>query len=808
MASEKLSNLVDLAGAQVPTDLAYVVDISAGAAGSKRSTLNDLFAEITKNVTDLSIQFADNAATSTVSGANKGKLAYDQTAASAVGSFRVSENGAIYQNLIKGPLSGGNLTANLFPFAQNGASVGNTALAQTGSSGSRILTFIPTSPGSSLSSYSGGPLSIVNQALAGPSICTIGDTNEIRVITYGVVSTFTAPTAVANNQILGLYSVRAQFGTTVGNFNVAGGIRVRATQAWASSSGGASIAFETLINGAIPGNQIERLLINQTGCIHVAPNSGTTGLSTTGTNNVFFVGGTVAAGSRTNDNAAVAFFGTTQNGSKNVVIQQQNEQTGALLELQYQNGTVGFGFYPTASVSGIFEDWLGTSNPPAVSAAGHARLYVNTSGQFLASQNGGAYSSFFPTSGGTITGALTITASSANALAVGPNGTTNPTLNVVTNVASAATGLSIRGNAAGSGVTLTALSSGTNENVLFTPKGTGLSVFTVGGVAIRNAGSDGGFISHDNEALFLGSNINQAGTYTNAGRAAASIQIFSQSNDGNIKFYTSPTNNVTPTLRMTLNKDGDLTGLIKLQLRNDGFIEHDNESLWLGSNITQTGTINNSGRGTAVVQAFSPTAAGYITFATGAINTAPTERARIDNAGNLLLGITAAGTSAAKVLAIGGSTAPTISPADEWQAYSVDWNGGGTAAPHFRTEDGTIWRLGGTALSTSANAIANLGTAAESFIQLFLDQTLTAGGTTGNQTINKSAGSVNFAAAATTLTVTCNKCTTSSIVICTVLTNDTTATIKNVVPGAGSFVITLGAAATAETRVGFWVLNQ
>src|SRR3972149_2050252 len=185
------------------------------------------------------------------------------------------------------------------------------------------------------------------------------------------------------------------------------------------------------------------------------------------------VGGTVAAGSRTDDNDTASFFGTVQNAGKNVVIQQQNEQTGALLELQYQNGTAGFGLYPTASVSGIYEDWLGTTNPPAFAGAGPARLYVSSAGQFLASQNGGAYSAFFPTSGGGVTGAVTITASSANALAVGPNGTTNPTLNVITNVASAATGLSIQGNAAGSGVTIAALSSGANENIVIFPAGTG-----------------------------------------------------------------------------------------------------------------------------------------------------------------------------------------------------------------------------------------------------------------------------------------------------------------------------------------------
>lgn len=87
------------------------------------------------------------------------------------------------------------------------------------------------------------------------------------------------------------------------------------------------------------------------------------------------------------------------------------------------------------------------------------------------------------------------------------------------------------------------------------------------------------------------------------------------------------------------------------------------------------------------------------------------------------------------------------------------------------------------------------------------DSTITAGGTTGNQTINKPSGTVNIAAAGTTVTVTNNLVTTSSIVTAVVRTDDTTAYIKNVVPSAGSFVITLGAAATAETSIGFIVNN-
>lgn len=91
--------------------------------------------------------------------------------------------------------------------------------------------------------------------------------------------------------------------------------------------------------------------------------------------------------------------------------------------------------------------------------------------------------------------------------------------------------------------------------------------------------------------------------------------------------------------------------------------------------------------------------------------------------------------------------------------------------------------------------------------KLSVPTTVTTGGTTGNQTINKASGTVNFAASASSLTVTNSLVTANSIVFAVVRTNDSTAVIKNVVSSSGSFVITLNAAATAETSVGFFVVN-
>lgn len=90
---------------------------------------------------------------------------------------------------------------------------------------------------------------------------------------------------------------------------------------------------------------------------------------------------------------------------------------------------------------------------------------------------------------------------------------------------------------------------------------------------------------------------------------------------------------------------------------------------------------------------------------------------------------------------------------------------------------------------------------------VFADKTVTAGGTTGARTINKNFGTVNFAAAASSLVVTDSRVTVNSIIICTVGTNDATMKSALAVAAAGSFTIFSNAAATAETRVNFMVVN-
>lgn len=89
-----------------------------------------------------------------------------------------------------------------------------------------------------------------------------------------------------------------------------------------------------------------------------------------------------------------------------------------------------------------------------------------TAGQMLVTGGAGANPSWT-----TVISATTISSTSANALAVGPNGVTNPTFNVDASTASAVTGVNIKSAAAGGGVAITATSSAVNEVLNINAKG-------------------------------------------------------------------------------------------------------------------------------------------------------------------------------------------------------------------------------------------------------------------------------------------------------------------------------------------------
>lgn len=100
-----------------------------------------------------------------------------------------------------------------------------------------------------------------------------------------------------------------------------------------------------------------------------------------------------------------------------------------------------------------------------------------------------------------LSGPTTITSNSASALAVGPNGATNPTFLVAASIASAANGIKITSTAAGSNAFIDAISSGTNDGIVMNGKGSG--VVTIGNTSSGGItlGGGGGNVSIGGSAL-------------------------------------------------------------------------------------------------------------------------------------------------------------------------------------------------------------------------------------------------------------------------------------------------------------------
>ena len=94
MPNKKITAMPSLAGNQVPTDLVTAVDLSAAPVNQNvKSTLNDLFSTITKNITDRAIRFQAPGSAPAVSAASQGALYHNGT------SFQASSNGGAYEQV-------------------------------------------------------------------------------------------------------------------------------------------------------------------------------------------------------------------------------------------------------------------------------------------------------------------------------------------------------------------------------------------------------------------------------------------------------------------------------------------------------------------------------------------------------------------------------------------------------------------------------------------------------------------------------------------------------------------------------------
>ena len=131
-------------------------------------------------------------------------------------------------------------------------------------------------------------------------------------------------------------------------------------------------------------------------------------------------------------------------------------------------------FYSAPTISGTTTNRRGLW----INDAGGVGTLTNQYGIYIealtrGSTNWGLYSN----SAGYFGAKVLVGTANANALTVGPNGATNPSFNIDTSTASAATGLNVKSAAATGGLAVSVLSSGSNENLTLDAKGSGTMTF-------------------------------------------------------------------------------------------------------------------------------------------------------------------------------------------------------------------------------------------------------------------------------------------------------------------------------------------
>jgi hypothetical protein len=186
-------------------------------------------------------------------------------------------------------------------------------------------------------------------------------------------------------------------------------------------------------------------------------------------------------------------------------------------------------------------------------------------------------------------------------------------------------------------------------------------------------------------------------------------------------------------------------------------------------------------------------------------NNGATQAMRILNDGFVLIG---PGTTAASYLTVYRDTAST-SP-----FITIEQDGAGDATTQYLLTATRAWVTGVDNSDADKFKIASANTSFASGVVMELtvdggvglNGTITPGGTTTTQIINKPVGRVNAPAGATSVTVTNSLVTASSVIIAVAATADSTAYVTSVVAGSGSFVINT-ATTTAETAFNFFVFN-
>ena len=243
------------------------------------------------------------------------------------------------------------------------------------------------------------------------------------------------------------------------------------------------------------------------------------------------------------------------------------------------------------------------------------------------------------------------------------------------------------------------------------------------------------------------------------------------------------------------------TGGIKLFATNDkttnsslGQIYYNGTQFNIGSFATGTSTVKdllfNAG-------------ASQMTFSSGGVINSALEIRRNSSAIQNIASITSSGLTASSSFQNALRIAPTFTQT------STAGNRGIWISPFYNTVgSGKQWLIdAGTNTAADATGTHTQQWGVDNTGHEFSPATITAIGTTGNQTINKPNGTINIATAGTSVVLTNNLITTSSMIFCTIQTNDATAKSVQAVPSSGSCTIYLNAAATGTVAIAFWVKN-
>jgi fibronectin-binding autotransporter adhesin len=136
-------------------------------------------------------------------------------------------------------------------------------------------------------------------------------------------------------------------------------------------------------------------------------------------------------------------------------------------------------------------------------------------------------------------GTGTITSASANALAVGANGATNPALNVDASTGSSVTGINIKSAAAGGGVAVSVISSGGQANEGLTVNAKGAGTIQIGNTSTGQISIGRGLLA----TPFFSSSIGALGTAQNSTPSAAQLLggVISQTGQTGAGTVTLPT---------------------------------------------------------------------------------------------------------------------------------------------------------------------------------------------------------------------------------------------------------------------------